>query len=45
MIFSVVCTNFGPALQGSGWVGGKQGKVSRGGGGRQGGAGRGGGGK
>ena len=27
MIFSQVCITFGPALQGGGWVGGKEGRV------------------
>ena len=32
MIFSQVCINFGPALQGGGWVKGREGQVGVGGG-------------
>ena len=32
MIFSQVCINFSPALQGGGWVGGEKGRVGVGGG-------------
>ena len=31
MIFSQVCINFGPELQGGGWVGGGEGRVGVGG--------------
>ena len=31
MIFSQVCINFGPALQGDGWAGGREGRVVVGG--------------
>ena len=27
MIFSQVCINFGPVLQGGGWMGGREGRV------------------
>ena len=29
MIFSQVCINFGPELQGGGWAGGGEGRVRR----------------
>ena len=32
MIFSQVCINFGPELQGGGWVGGRREGAGRGGG-------------
>ena len=39
MIFSQVCINFGPELQGGGWVGGREGWVGVEGGGERGGKG------